>query len=405
MNATGEKKPTVCFVYYQGFSELLYREAITLKNEGFDVDIICLKSLPTDQGEEVFEGMRIFRIQSRMGYESSTVGYLHRLNAFFFKAFLLLSYFSFRRKYDLVHFTSPPDVAIFITLFSKLLGAKVILDIHDIGPELFMRKVGVGEGHMLIMLIKMLEKISSRFADHVITVTDLWRDVLISRSTPPEKCSVLLNVPDHNLFHFVRRQESVEGKFDLIYHGSLEEHFGVDTLLDAMPLIKKAIPHVKLHIYGRGRQTQALLRQTKLYRMTEYVLFQDLVPFYQVPEILKEADVGIVPTKNLTFSNEAVSSKSFEYICCGVPIVISRTAGHSFYYDDSMVTFFDPCNSTDLAAAVIELYQDKERRKEQVQRSKEFLRIYSWENAKKEYLRIVNQLIQRDGTEVALSGE
>lgn len=405
MNATGEKKPTVCFVYYQGFSELLYREAITLKNEGFDVDIICLKSLSTDQGEEVFEGMRIFRIQSRMGYESSTVGYLHRLNVFFFKAFLLLSHLSFRRKYDLVHFTSPPDVAIFITLFSKLLGAKVILDIHDIGPELFMRKVGVGEGHMLIMLIKMLEKISSRFADHVITVTDVWRDVLISRSIPPEKCSVLLNVPDNNLFHFVRRQESVEEKFDLIYHGSLEEHFGVDTLLDAMPLIKKAIPHVKLHIYGRGRQTQTLLRQTKLYRMTEYVTFHDTVPFYELPDVLKDADVGIVPTKNLTFSNEAVSSKSLEYIFSGIPIVISRTAGHSFYYDDSMVTFFAPCNSNDLAAAVIDLYQNKPRRKEQLQRCREFIRDNSWENAKQDYVRIVNGLIRREESRAALSGD
>jgi glycosyltransferase involved in cell wall biosynthesis len=406
MNLKGEKKPSVCFVYYQGFTELLYREALALKNEGFEVDIICLKSIAREHTVELYEGMRIFRIQGRMGAESSTLRYLHQLNLFFVKAFLFLSYLSIRRRYDLIHFTSPPDVAIFITMISKIQGAKVILDIHDIGPELFMRKVGVGEGHMLITLIKMLERLSSRFADHVITVTDLWRDVLVSRSIPAEKCSVLLNVPDHNLFRVVPRQEAVEEKFDLYYHGSIEEHFGVDTLLAAMPLIKNAIPHVQLHIYAmkKGRLMPALIRQIKHFRMTQYVTFHDAVPFYELPDVLKGADVGIVPTKNHTFSNEAVSSKSLEYIFSGIPIVISRTAGHSFYYDDSMVTFFDPCNSNDLAAAVIDLYQNKARRKEQLQRCREFIQNNSWENAKLDYVRIVNGLVRKEGSQAALSG-
>lgn len=383
-----------CFIYYQTFNQLLCREGMTLQNAGYEVDIICLKTLPNDNFFHIYDGLRLYTMQSRASAEKIVFMYFLRMVLFFIKSTLLLSYLSLKQRYSVIHVTSPPDIAVFTAFVPKLMGARIVLDIHDIGPELFSRKLDVNENHFIIKTLKFMERVSARFSDHVITVTHIWRDRLISRSVPPEKCSVLLNVPDTEVFKMYplnRRDNSEE--FNLFYHGSLEEHFGVDTLLEAIPLIKAHITNVKLHIYGskRGRLYDQLVSYAQSHNMGSYVNFYEGVPFYELPRILVDADLGIVPTKNSVFSDEAVSMKSFEYIFSGIPIVISKTQGHRYYYDDSMVKFFEPCNSADLARSVIELHDSKIARAQQVKNTQHFMDQYRWDIYKNVYLQIVEE--------------
>jgi len=386
---------TACFLYYHGFHPLLYREATALREAGYRVDIICLRSWKDEKTVSRYDGLRVFQIQLRSAAEKSVAAYFLGLLAFFVKAFLLLGYLGIRNRYRVVHVTSPPDIMVFAALIPRLLGARVLLDIHDIGPELFMRKLDVRENHPVISLLKYFERISCRFAGHVVTVTHLWRDTLVMRSVPPEKCSVLLNVPDDKLFRFrPERTGESTGSFNLYYHGSLEEHFGVDTLIAAMPLIKTAVPQVMLHIYAakKGRILDECLAYARDHDLDGCVTFHDGVPFYQLPGILAEADIGMVPTKNSVFADEAVSMKSLEYIFLGIPIVISGTTAHRYYYDDSMVRFFEPCDSNDLARAVIELYRNGASRKAMVRNSLAFIEDNGWAQTKKSYVRIVREM-------------
>jgi glycosyltransferase involved in cell wall biosynthesis len=394
--AGAERKKNVCFLYYQGFNQLIHREAVTLKKDGYEVDIICLKLSAEDVDFERYDGLNLYKIQSRLEAEKTLGGYVLGLSRFLVKSALLITRMNFSRRYDLIHVTSPPDFAVFTTIIPKLMGARIILDIHDIGPELFMRKLGVEENHPAIKAIKLQERVSAWYADHVITVTDIWRDRLISRKVPAEKCSVLLNVPDQNVFRFRgTRPRPGRKEFKLYYHGSLEEHFGVDTMIDAMPLIKEQIPEVVLHIYGakKGRMYHRLTEHVARHGMEEYVKFHDGVMFDALPGILADADIGMVPTKNSTFADEAVSMKSLEYLFLGIPVVISRTTAHSFYYDDSMVRFFEPCNSGDLADAVVELYRNREKMRLQVKNSSRFLERFGWERTGRIYSGIVSGLV------------
>ncbi|MBT0652929.1 glycosyltransferase family 4 protein [Geomobilimonas luticola] len=393
MSHTTTKTLHACFIYYQEFGQLLCREATALQNAGYDIDIICLKSNVTEKIHQSYNGIRLYKIHSRPTAERTVYLYFLRMFLFFLKSTLLLSYLSFKRRYSVVHVTSPPDIAVFTAVVPKLMGAQIILDIHDIGPELYMRKLNVKENHPVIKILKFLERASAKFSDHVITVTHIWRDRLISRSVSPDKCSVLLNVPDVDLFKIypTNRRDNAE-EFNLFYHGTLEEHFGVDTLLEAMPLIKSHIDNVRLHIYGpkRGRLFDKLVSYADKHNMGSFVVFHGGVPFYELPKILVDADIGMVPTKDSVFSDEAVSMKSFEYIFSGIPIVISKTQGHQYYYDDSMVKFFKPCDSADLARSVIELYENKIALAQQVQNTKRFIDQYRWDTYKNVYLQIMN---------------
>ncbi|OPY67925.1 MAG: putative glycosyl transferase [Syntrophorhabdaceae bacterium PtaU1.Bin034] len=382
-----------CFVYYQHFNALLYREARSLQEQGFEVDIITLKQSRQEKLFHVYQGLNVYGIQSRLAAEKNLILYFLRLMLFYLKATALLTFLAPERRYDLVHVTAPPDIMVFAAFFPKLLGARIILDIHDIGPELFMRKMHVAEDQVIIRFLKFLERISARYADHVITVTDFWKDRLASRSVPPSKITMLLNVPDNELFKPVR-SPVVRNSFNLYYHGSVEEHFGLDTLIKAMPLIKAKIPNALLHLYcGKKGRAYAECRSLAVkLNLRLCIIFHGGVPFYDLPHTLSNADIGVVPTKDSIFSNEAVSMKALEYISMGIPIVISRTKAHDFYYNTSMVKFFQPCNSEDLAQAVIELYYNAEEREQQVRNAEAFLKKHGWGKSKEAYAGVVNSL-------------
>jgi glycosyltransferase involved in cell wall biosynthesis len=393
MNGVSQQsKLRACFIYYQDFHPMVYREAMALKKVGYGIDIICLRSSRETKNIRYFEGLRIFAIQTRSAAEKRASVYFIHLMLFFFKAFALTTCLEIRYRYRLVHVTSPPDIMIFVALLPKLLGARVILDIHDIGPELFMRKLNIRGDHPVISVLKMLEKLSSRFSDHVLTVTSIWRDKLISRSVAAKKCSVLLNVPDNDLFQ-PRQRKLGTGPieyFNLYYHGSIEEHCGVDTILDAIPTIRSVIPNIRVHIYPLkvGRSLDEYVKYSQNKMMDSYVTFHKPVPFYELPDILSDADIGIVPTKSAVFSEELLAMKSLEYISLGIPIIVSKTKAHSIYFDNSMVKFFNPEDSKDMAGAVISLYSNRSAMAEQVRRSRSFLVENDWTKAKKTYLQI-----------------
>jgi glycosyltransferase involved in cell wall biosynthesis len=390
------KKPSrACFIYYQRFdaSPLLYREVKALMERGFAVDVMCLKLRGSANPSGLFDGISIYGLQSRPSRETSNKVYLIRLGLFFLKCFFLLTILGPIRRYAVVHVTSPPDFMVFAALVPKLLGAKIILDIHDINPEFYMRRKGCDERSFLARLLLLIERWSAGFSDHVITVTDLWREKLIARSVDARDCTVILNTPDENMFplsHSKARKNG--GDFILLYHGSLEEHFGVDTLLRAMVTIKEKAPDARLIIYGSGRMKERFEEFIEKEKMGMHVTIFEPVPFYDLPRVIQGADIGVVPTKDALFSGEALSMKSLEYLVSGVPIVISGTEAHRYYFSKEFVKFFDPRDHEDLARGIVDLYEDEELRDRMIRRSSEFFARHGWKTYKKRYFDIVDGL-------------
>lgn len=388
--------PRACYVYYMAFnnSALLYREAKTLKEAGFEIDIISLRNTKNEKFLENFQELNLYKIQKRSNAEKKIFFYFFRLGLFFIKAFILVSILGLIKRYKIVHVTSPPDLMVFTAVIPKFFGAKIILDIHDIGPELYMRKLHLDESKPIIRLLKLIEKWAAAYSDHVFTVTNFWRERLINRSAPKQKCTVLLNVPDNSLFEIINRTSlKSNNSFNLFYHGSLEEHFGVDTLIKAMVIINDQYPSLKLHIYGEGRLRQQLISYAHHLKLSNTINFSKRVPFYKLPQILQSAEIGIVPTKDSVFSEETISMKSLEYISLGIPVVISSTKAHRFYFNDSIVKFFEPGNEAELAKGVISLYTNEQERIQLIRNSQNFIQKHSWKNCKKVYLNIIDRLI------------
>jgi len=148
--------------------------AISLKEKGYDVDIISLK-WKNNLKFNIYNELKIYKILGRRFTERKPFQYLIRYILFFIQASIKVTQLNIKNKYDLIHVHNIPDFLVFTTLIPKLFGTKIILDIHDIQPEFAIQKFSIKYDHPIIKTLELVEKVSCCYADHVITVTELWK--------------------------------------------------------------------------------------------------------------------------------------------------------------------------------------------------------------------------------------
>ena len=342
----------VCMVAYTFYEpdNRVRRYAETLVRRGDKVDAIVLRQ-PGQQTRTVVSGVNVYKIQGRKLNEKMKIQYLLKLLLFLFKSACKLTQLHWKKKYDVIHVHSVPDFEVFATLFAKLTGAKVILDIHDIVPELFAGKFKAGKDSLFFKLLLWVEKISMAFADHVIVANHIWFQRLIERSVAPEKCSVVMNYPDPSIFTIRKQNSGTSDRFVMIYPGTLSIHQGLETAIRAVDLIKNEIPDLEFHIYGKGTDEEYFVKLVHKMKLENRVFFRSVVPIEMLPRLMADADLGVEPKLKRSFGNEAFSTKILEFMTVGIPVIASDTMVHTHYFDESMVKFSDQKMKTILPVA------------------------------------------------------
>ncbi len=382
----------VAYSFYEGDNRVR-RYAESLARRGDQVDAIALRQNDSPRYVRV-KGVDVYKIQRRTPNEKRKYDYLLRLSTFFVRSAWTLTHRHLAKRYDLVHVHSIPDFEVFAALFAKLAGARVILDIHDIVPELYASKFGVSRTSPLFRLLLTVERLSAAFADHVIIANDIWHERIISRSISADKCSVIMNYPDPELFREIRRIRDTK-RFVLLYPGTLSRHQGIDVAIRAVGLIRERLPHVELHIYGAGTDEQWYRRMVEDYGLEDHVHFMGLAPIDRIAAIMAQADIGVEPKRAEAFSNEAFSTKILEFMMAGVPVIASDTTVHKRYIGEELVRYFRSGDAYELAAAIEQLHGDPGLRQEYIDRGRRFMDDYNWEARKHVYFALADSLLVR----------
>src|SRR5262249_23336882 len=142
------------------------------------------------------------------------------------------------KRYAVIDVNTLPDFLVFAAVLAKWMGAKVVLDMHEITPEFYRSKYGITENSWGVRLMKALERMSFSFADHVITINDPIQNLLVDRGLPREKSTVVMNAANEALFCCSKSSSAVDAAappttFLLMYHGTLTRIYGLDIAIEA----------------------------------------------------------------------------------------------------------------------------------------------------------------------------
>lgn len=368
------------------------RYAEALAKRGDEVDVLALKRNPNVASQEAMSGVNVFRLQTRAGKnEKSKLDYLWPLLRFLgVSSFWLLKRHR-QKPYDLIHVHNIPDFLVFCAWYPKLKGAHVLLDIHDIVPEFFGSKFGIPESSLSLRTLKLMEHVSAKFADHVILANHLWLEKYTARSAPAGKCSVFINNVDTDIFK-LRPRARADEKQIILFPGGLQWHQGIDIAIKAFNKIREQAPNAEFHIYGDGNMKPQLVELARELGMNGRVKFFEPLRIRQIAEVMANADLGVVPKRADSFGNEAYSTKIMEFMSVGVPVVVSSTKIDRFYFNESVVQFFESGNVDALAAAMLQLLKDAGLRKQMTDRAAAYANENSWEVRKADYLALVDCL-------------
>ncbi len=391
----------VVHAYYPVGETRVQREALALLEAGYEVDVLCLR----DGGERVVdaeEGVNIYRLPMKRYKGHGLLVQLLEYLAFFILAFFKLLLLYPKRLYGTIQVHNLPDFLIFCAIYPKLRGAKVILDLHDLMPEFFAAKSEADMSSLPVRVVTWQEQLSCRFADHVITVTDVWKETLIQRGVPAHKVSVVMNVADSRIFHRATETPSANGEhFSLIYHGTFTYRYGVDLIVRAVDKVRQELPNIQAILVGDGEYREELLRLTQELGVESHIdLSRQLIPAVELPPIISQAHVGIVPNRSNIFTDGLLPTKLMEYVALGTPVIAAQTPTITAYFDETMVQFFKPGDVDDLARCILALYQNRQRLQQFAHNADRFNEKYSWDRVAAEYVATVDRLNGRRKVEL-----
>jgi glycosyltransferase involved in cell wall biosynthesis len=384
----------ICMVAYTPYEadNRVRRYAETLVKRGDHVDVIAISGALATPEKEI-DGVTVYRVQRREHNERSKWTYAWRLLRFLFTSSRVLTRLHRRNRYDVIHIHNMPDFLVFAAWYPKLNGAKLILDIHDVVPELFASKFKTRLKASYLELLKTVERLSAEFVDHVIVSNHLWHKTVVARSVPEERCSVLINHVDTEMFSPHARTRK-DGKVVVLFPGSLQWHQGLDIAISAFAEVKRKVPNAEFHIYsGAGGDMKASLKRlVQTLSLEDCVKFLGGVPIDEMAAVIANADLGVVPKRADSFGNEAYSTKIMEFMSQGVPVVVSRTKIDSFYFEEGVVHFFPSGNSQAMAQAMLDVIHDPDLRASLIARGYEYVERNDWAQKKQEYIDLIDSL-------------
>jgi glycosyltransferase involved in cell wall biosynthesis len=178
----------------------------------------------------------------------------------------------------------------------------------------------------------------------------------------------------------------------ILFPGGLQWHQGVDIAIRAFARLRQRLPDAEFHIYGDGNMKPKLVALAQELGLDGSVRFFNPMRLQQIADVMAGADLGVVPKRADSFGNEAYSTKIMEFMSLGVPLVVSNTKIDRYYFNDSVVHFFESGNADALAGAMYEVLSNDELRRSLVARASEYVARHSWANRQADYLQLVDSL-------------
>ena len=388
----------VVFSYYPMDSRPR-RSAEALVKEGMEVEIICLRGARTDPRRETLGGVDVFRVPLKR-QRGGILRYVFQYLAFLLISTTVLGVRSVTRRYDLVYVHNMPDFLVLSALVPKVLGAKVILDLHDPMPELMMTIFDLRQDALPVRALKRLEKWSIRLADRVVTVNLACKRLFTSRSCRPAKIRVVMNSPDEDVFGSqpsrpdiaIRRAQSKP--FVLMYHGSLVERNGLGLAIDALARIRESLPPAELRIYGPATPfLERVMGSVRSSGLSDRVHYLGPRRLEDIVTAIADCDIGIVPTQRNAFTPITTPTRIFEYLALGKAVIAPRAPGVQDYFGDDALVFFELGDANDLARKIEYVYSHPGEVLEIVKRGQEVYLAHTWHQERKTLITLTGELL------------
>ncbi len=336
------------------------KEANSLIKNGHSIHLIC-RNEGNQKIQENVSGVNVNRINMRQEF------LIDHVTLFILLVRQILKV-ARKNNVDILHVHDVP-MAPSTILAGKVLGKKIVLDLHENYPAMIgyagpVKKKSFGI-RMVVKVLEMMERFSCRMADHIIVVEKEAKDRLQEEMGIPEnKITIVSNHADITKLDEVGNEDIHLKQPNIVYSGGLSLHRGMDTVLEALEIVNQDREVYLYIIGGKEREIQVLgldkqMKELKLedkIEMTGWISFSDSISY------VKKSDVCIIPHHSNPHTESTIPHKIFQFMYLRKPILVSDVGPLKRVVDGTNSGLvFKAGDAIDLAQKINKILNSKEQ--------------------------------------------
>jgi glycosyltransferase involved in cell wall biosynthesis len=224
-----------------------------------------------------------------------------------------------------------------------------------------------------------------RSADKVISLTNDEARRVCSLGVDPIKSIVIPNGIDVDLFY---PTGETEAKYTIFWAGRLVEEKGLKYLLEAVRLISKGVPSVRLLLVGSGPLRDHLKSYAQQLGVSKNVAFRAPVDQGTLASLMNESLLLALPSLS-----EGMSNVVLEAMACAKPVVVTDGIGLNSAIGDAGI-FVPARDSRSLAETILRLLSDEGLRTKLGQRGRSIaVKRFAWRTVAEAVNRLFQELL------------
>ena len=235
-----------------------------------------------------------------------------------------------------------------------------------------------------------IEKYGMDMADHIITVSDLTRKIVIEKyHIDPAKVTTV-----HNAVEPIRKEiadlkvEKREDRKTVTFLGRITMQKGPEYFVEVAYRVLQKANNVRFVMAGSGDMMEQMIRHAAYRKITDKFHFTGFLKGMQVYEMLKASDVYIMPSVS-----EPFCISPLEAMQVGVPTIISKQSGCAEILNNVIKTDYWDIDA--MADAVYSIITYPAMAKYLKEKGKEEVDNIKWEYAGQKVRDIYNKVLNR----------
>ncbi len=307
------------------FDRRVYREAISLKEKGYNISVISPKGIERDKKSfEIFEGIYVYRYPLIVISKNRFDYLLEYLFSFFF-IFLLSIKILIEKNFDVIHIANPPDIFFPILSFYRIFGKKIIFDQHDLTPESYLSRFRYERKDLFYKIQILFEFLTYKAANYIIVTNRSYYKIAKERGGKNKKIVIVRNGPLKKHFDFKGNFPEIKENFKylVVYIGIMGIQDGVDYLIRSIDHFVNTLGRkdTLFVLIGKGDDFDNLKRMVKEFKLEKFVKFTGRISDEEALKYLSTADVAASPDPKNPLNDLSTMNKVMEYMITKSPIV------------------------------------------------------------------------------------
>lgn len=288
---------------------------------------------------------------------------------------------------DIYHFHDPELLPVGLKL--KKLGKKVIFDIHEnIAVQIKDKEyLNYFFKNFISFIYGKYEKRALVKFDMLVLAEDSYLEYY---SKITNKIVVILNMPD--IKPLKKFQSTKRLKNELFYIGGISNGRGLDVTIEAIKILKKSIPDIYMHYIGNTYNN--ILKSIDIDSIQNNIKFYGNMPLLEGLELSRDAKVGLSILKPIGNYTESYSTKVFEYMALGLPVVTSNfTLYKNIIEKYKCGICINPLEPKEIAKAIEYIFKNPEEAKQMGENGiNAVLEKYNWNIEEEKLLKVYKEL-------------